>query len=59
MKSLFGKYPLEEEEKKISEAFGFASEGSANIILFPFIFNKEETVELFRKAKEKLVEVGI
>jgi hypothetical protein len=59
MKSLFGKYPLEEEEKKISDAFDLATKASANIILFPFVFNKEETVELFRKAKEKLVEVGV
>jgi hypothetical protein len=58
MKSLFGKYPLEEEEKKIDEAFAFSTKASANIILFPFVFNKEETVELFKKAKEKLEEVG-
>lgn len=58
-KTLFGKMPLEKEKLKFHEAMEFILKAYTNTA-YPFILiNREETVENLKKAKEKLVEVGV
>lgn len=57
--SLFKKFSLDVETKKLSETFEEFFKVYPNVA-YPFLlFNREKTIEGLKKVRNKLIEVGV
>lgn len=58
-KSLFGKFPIEEEKERFNKIMEKFIEVYPNFA-YPFLlFNRQQTIDTIKDIKQKLTEIGV